>query len=144
MSFPRDPLGSGTVRLVDLAEAGKLLPPLYESLRLNTPGFLTRNETSWKKVICTILLTGATGEHRNAGSCMRKVGRRSVLPATDNTRNGTRDCLWVRILDVPAALTSRRYQVEGRVVLELTDPFRGSAAGVFALEGGPTEQPAKP
>ena len=46
------------------------------------------------------------------------------------------DNLWVRILDVPAALRARAYAVPGRVVLDVTDEFRpqGAAAGRFALE----------
>jgi predicted acetyltransferase len=46
------------------------------------------------------------------------------------------DFLWVRVLDVPAALSARRYAVEGSLVLEVTDPL-GHASGRFALEGGP-------
>jgi predicted acetyltransferase len=47
------------------------------------------------------------------------------------------DGVWVRLLDVPAALAARRYGVAGRLVLEVTDalwPWRG---GRFAVEGGP-------
>jgi predicted acetyltransferase len=46
------------------------------------------------------------------------------------------DHLWVRVLDVPAALTARRYAADGSLVLEVVDPL-GHAAGRFALEGGP-------
>jgi predicted acetyltransferase len=47
------------------------------------------------------------------------------------------DGMWVRILDVAAALTARRYRSEGRLVLEVDDPYRGSAAGVFLLDVEP-------
>jgi len=49
------------------------------------------------------------------------------------------DSLWVRLLDVPAALSARRYAVEGRLVFEIRDARRpdGEAAGRFALDGGP-------
>jgi predicted acetyltransferase len=46
------------------------------------------------------------------------------------------DHVWLRVLDVPAALTARRYTTAGSVVLEVVDPL-GYAAGRFALEGGP-------
>jgi predicted acetyltransferase len=46
------------------------------------------------------------------------------------------DHLWVRLLDVSAALTARRYAADGSLVLEVVDPL-GHAAGRFALEGGP-------
>jgi predicted acetyltransferase len=44
--------------------------------------------------------------------------------------------VWTRILDVPAALSARRYAAPGRVVIEVDDPM-GFAGGRFALEGGP-------
>jgi len=46
------------------------------------------------------------------------------------------DFLWVRVLDVCTALSTRRYPVEGSVVLEVTDEL-GFAGGRFTLEGGP-------
>lgn len=47
------------------------------------------------------------------------------------------DSLWVRVLDVPAALSARSYGVEDRVVLEVSDPFRPACAGRFLVEGSP-------
>ena len=46
--------------------------------------------------------------------------------AASKTREG--DHLWVRILDVKAALEARRYSTGGRIVLEVDDPL-GFAAG---------------
>jgi predicted acetyltransferase len=43
------------------------------------------------------------------------------------------DLLWVRLLDVPAALIARRYRVEDRLVLEVTDSWR-QCTNRFALE----------
>ncbi|WP_280247170.1 GNAT family N-acetyltransferase [Nocardia abscessus] len=42
------------------------------------------------------------------------------------------DGLWLRLMDVPAALTARAYAGELDVTLEVTDPFR-NAGGTFAL-----------
>ena len=48
------------------------------------------------------------------------------------------DWMWLRILDPRAALSARRYSVEGSVVLEIVDPDgAGFAAGRYLLEGGP-------
>ncbi|MFH8249652.1 GNAT family N-acetyltransferase [Microbacterium sp. B2969] len=44
-----------------------------------------------------------------------------------------RDHQYLRILDVPAALTARRYAASGSVVLDVTDPF-GFAEGRWLLE----------
>ncbi|MBI4219133.1 MAG: GNAT family N-acetyltransferase [Chloroflexi bacterium] len=52
-------------------------------------------------------------------------------------RRTPRDGLWARIVDVPAALSSRRYPVADRLVLEVNDDFAGLAAGRFEVEGGP-------
>jgi predicted acetyltransferase len=45
---------------------------------------------------------------------------------------GAQDHLWVRILDVPAALTARRYEHDGELVLDVTDDM-GFAAGRFRM-----------
>lgn len=48
------------------------------------------------------------------------------------------DGLWVRLLDVPAALGARRYAVPDRLVFEVVDDdIGGFAAGRYVLEGGP-------
>lgn len=52
------------------------------------------------------------------------------------TCDPVRDFVWVRPLDVPAALSARTYPVAGRLVLDVEDEL-GYAAGRFALEGGP-------
>jgi predicted acetyltransferase len=44
---------------------------------------------------------------------------------------------WLRLLDVPAALSARRYASTDRLVLEVVDPDGGWAAGRFTLDGGP-------
>ena len=47
------------------------------------------------------------------------------------------DHIWVRLLDVAAALAARRYAVPGEVVLEVEDAFTPEAGGRFRLQGGP-------
>lgn len=46
------------------------------------------------------------------------------------------DHIWVRVLDVPATLSSRTYATEGSLVIEVVDPL-GHGAGRFALDAGP-------
>jgi predicted acetyltransferase len=46
------------------------------------------------------------------------------------------DFLWVRVLVVCSALSARRYQADGRLVIDVVDPA-GFAGGRYALEGGP-------
>lgn len=45
-----------------------------------------------------------------------------------------RDDLWVRLLDIPAALAARRYAGSERLVLEVSDPFLPENAGRYLLE----------
>ena len=46
------------------------------------------------------------------------------------------DQTWLRVLDVPAALTARRYAGAGSLVIEVDDPL-GFAHGRFRLDAGP-------
>jgi predicted acetyltransferase len=47
------------------------------------------------------------------------------------------DSLWLRLLDVPRALSARRYRVAGSLVIRVDDASRPNAGGIFRLEGGP-------
>ena len=61
-----------------------------------------------------------------------------MLADPRHLRRIPRDTLWVRIVDVPKALEGRAYLADGRLVLDVTDPFGPWAAGRFDLtvEGG--------
>jgi predicted acetyltransferase len=47
------------------------------------------------------------------------------------------DGLWVRLVDLPAALAARRYQAPVDVVLDVRDDLLPANAGRWRLEGGP-------
>jgi predicted acetyltransferase len=47
------------------------------------------------------------------------------------------DFMWLRLVDVPAALAGRRYAVEDRLVLEIRDSFCSWNEGRYKLEGSP-------
>ncbi len=48
------------------------------------------------------------------------------------------DRLWIRILDVAATLSARRYSTDGSIVFDVVDPDGpGYAAGRYRLEAGP-------
>ena len=47
------------------------------------------------------------------------------------------DWLWVRLVDIPAALAARRYATEGTVVFQVRDPFRPANDGCYELEAVP-------
>jgi predicted acetyltransferase len=46
------------------------------------------------------------------------------------------DNMWVRLVDVPVALATRRYASPGRLVLDVRDPFCPWNTGRYAFEGG--------
>ncbi|RIV32424.1 GNAT family N-acetyltransferase [Micromonospora radicis] len=47
------------------------------------------------------------------------------------------DALWVRLVDVPAALAARRYATDVDVVVEVTDDLLPENTGRWRLQGGP-------
>lgn len=49
------------------------------------------------------------------------------------------DGLWLRVVDLPAALTARRYPSAFDVVLDVTDPLLPRNAGRWRVTGGPGE-----
>lgn len=60
-----------------------------------------------------------------------------LLADPRRARMRLRDNLWVRLVDVPAALAQRRYAAEGEVVFEVADEFCPWNAGRYVLSGGP-------
>lgn len=48
-----------------------------------------------------------------------------------------RDHLWLRVLDVPRCLSSRRYAAAGGLVVEVVDDDRPALGGRFRLDAGP-------
>lgn len=54
------------------------------------------------------------------------------------------DHLWVRLVDLPEALSRRRYGADGSLVLEVTDPFCPWNQGRWLLEGGPDGAVCRP
>ncbi|MEE3918279.1 GNAT family N-acetyltransferase [Micromonospora sp. BRA006-A] len=54
------------------------------------------------------------------------------------------DALWVRVVDVPAALAARRYATDVDVVIEVTDELLKENTGRWRLVGGPAGRSARP
>jgi predicted acetyltransferase len=65
-----------------------------------------------------------------------------LLQAVDEPRRinaRLTDALWVRVLDLPAAFTARRYATEVDLVVEVTDQLRPANSGRWRLTGSPTD-----
>ncbi len=176
---------AGRMRLVDEKEALTTFPPVYERMRVTTPGALTRTEGWWRWGI----LRDAEHSRHGAGPKFRYLyevdgraegyaiyrvkgdwdergpkGQLMVAEAIALTPRAGRaiwgflfgvdlvrttranhvpvphplllemadpralgltigDGLWVRLVDLPAALAARRYGAAGEIVLEVTDAF---------------------
>jgi predicted acetyltransferase len=54
------------------------------------------------------------------------------------------DAIWIRLLDVPDALSARSYPVAGNLVLEVRDDFGGPTSGRYAIEGAPEGAVCRP
>jgi predicted acetyltransferase len=175
----------GTVRLVELDEAARTFPPLYEQLLAERPGMFARSMAWWE----TRTLFDDPARRRGAGPLNRALlslggepagyalyrvkqdwaegssdGEVSIVEVVTPTAAATRelwrwlldfdwtarfaanllpldhplflllaeprrmrfrlnDGLWVRIIDLQAALAARSYTGEGHVVLEVEDAF---------------------
>jgi predicted acetyltransferase len=63
-----------------------------------------------------------------------------MLADPDAVRVGLASALWVRLVDVPAALAARTYASDPDVVLEVADAFCPWNAGRYRLAGGACER----
>jgi predicted acetyltransferase len=61
----------------------------------------------------------------------------AMLIEPRRTKRTRLDSIWLRVVDVEAALSSRALGAEGKVVLDVRDEFLG-AGGTFELEGSPS------
>src|SRR2546430_12909945 len=70
---------------------------------------------------------------------MRPVDEPLRFLLADSRQPKTRieDGVWLRLVDVPAALKGRRYAVDGRLALRVRDPFCPWNDGQYELIGGP-------
>jgi len=57
-----------------------------------------------------------------------------LLADTRKLQRHVRDALWLRLMDLPAALAGRRYRGEGRLRLEVRDELLAGNAGTWELE----------
>lgn len=193
-SRPAEPLGR--VRLVDLDEAMRVIPPIFEQIRVTRPGEISRAAAMWrlllladderrrasqgpkydavlevggetrgyaiyrlknewddrgpKHILTVIEVTGLDAAAERALwewlagidlvgriKAMRTPAQHPLfLQLEDMQRLGlsVNDGMWVRLIDLRAALEARSYAGSGRVTLEVTDTFCSSNAGRWTLD----------
>jgi predicted acetyltransferase len=54
------------------------------------------------------------------------------------------DAMWIRLVDVPAALAARRYAAPGQIVLDVRDAFCAWNEGRYELDAGPGGATCRP
>jgi predicted acetyltransferase len=184
-AYTRAAPSEGRVRIVTEAESAAIIPPIYDAMRVLTPGALTRTEAWWQsgpladpeysrrgaspKFRVVYEADGAAEgyaiyrvkddwDHRGPKSlldvkeavtltprALRELWRflfevdlvRTVKAARVPVPNPlqqilaeprvlglvTGDGLWLRLVDLPAALAGRRYGMADTLVLEIADDF---------------------
>jgi len=193
---PSDPIGR--MRIVDVDEASRLFPGVYEHVRTRVPGSLTRDETTWRLGLLfdAPYLAGEQGPkflavHETDGApdgyviyrvkaswdgrgpksevTVREVAGATpevelevwrwvldldlvarvsgdklppfpplLLALAEPRRLGVTlgDGLWLRLLDLPAALEARRYAASGVLTLRVADDFCPWNRGTWRIETG--------
>jgi predicted acetyltransferase len=87
----------------------------------------------WRHVLEVDLMARVSAEMRPVDEPLRFLLADSRQPKTR-----IEDGLWLRLVDVAAGLTGRRYAVEGRLVLHLHDALCPWNDGRVELSGGPS------
>jgi predicted acetyltransferase len=192
----------GGMRLVDAAEAAKLMPPVYDAVRTVTPGMYERSPAWWEQrmlvdlpefrfgagpKLYAVLEVGGVAQayavyrlNVSFGSLgpESKVQAQEVIGVTpaatasiwrylldvdwtqtvaarllavdhplllllarlNLSRPTLSDGLWVRLVDVGAALSARSFAGDGAVVFDVRDEFCEWNAGRWKVEGGAAER----
>jgi predicted acetyltransferase len=204
LRFP--PAQNTGARLVPLGEAKDVIAPIYDRVRLRTPGMFARTETWWE----TRTLADPPDRRQGGGekNCVvleldgdpvgyalyrlhpkfeqgSAAGHADVIEAVGDGPTATAelwrllleldwvatlkayllpidhvllhqlsyprrmkmrvgDALWVRLVDVGAALSAREYRGDGEVVLELEDAFLPENTGRWIVAGGTAERTDAP
>jgi len=86
----------------------------------------------WRHVLDVDLMARVSAEMRPLDEPLRFLLADSRQPKTR-----IEDGVWLRLVDVPAALKGRRYAVDGRLALRVRDPFCPWNDGQYELIGGP-------
>jgi predicted acetyltransferase len=88
----------------------------------------------WRYLLDVDLIARVTAEARPVDEPLRFLLADSRQPKTSID-----DGIWLRLVDVPAALAGRRYATQGRLVLRVRDAFAPWNDGHYELNGGPTD-----
>ncbi len=111
-ALPFEP--EGTLRLIEPEEAEEAIPPVYEGVRPDWPGMFTLLPPDHPLFL--------------------------LLATPRRMRYRMGDGIWVRLVDVGAALSGRSYATDGSIVFDVVDEFCPWNEGRWKLEGGRAER----
>jgi len=93
----------------------------------------------WRHVLDVDLMARVSAEMRPIDEPLRFLLADSRQPKTR-----IEDGIWLRLVDVPAALMGRRYAIEGRLAVRVRDAFCPWNDRQYELVGGPAGAECKP
>lgn len=126
----REPDGFAVYHLVDRWDRGRPRGTLHLEELLAVDGSAARR--LWQFCLEVDWVATVKAENRPVDDLVTWL----VEDAREVVQMERGDLEWVRILDAPAALSTRRYASPGTVTLRVHDP-QGHADGTFVIEGGP-------
>jgi predicted acetyltransferase len=195
-TFNRPAAPLGRIRLIENDEAARLFPPIYDAIRVGTPGAVSRSVARWRNDLLddaewqraangvkyravlevdgeprgyaiyrakaewnemgpnnTVLVFEVAGLDAAAERAIWEwlagidlvghikatrgpVPHPLILQLTEPRRLGlaVREGMWLRLIDMRAALEARSYAAPGSLTLELTDEFCPWNAGRWRLD----------
>jgi predicted acetyltransferase len=86
----------------------------------------------WRYILDVDLIAKITGSIRPIDEPLR-----FLLADSRQPKLSLEDGIWLRLVDVPAALSGRRYAVDGRLVVRVRDAICPWNQGTFEIDGGP-------
>lgn len=86
----------------------------------------------WRYVLGVDLIAKVSSEMRPVDEPLR-----FLLSDSRQPRTSIEDGIWLRLVDIGNALAGRRYGVDGRLIIRVSDAFCPWNDGIFELDGGP-------
>jgi predicted acetyltransferase len=130
----RDP--SGTVDGYAVYDATDTWVHNRPQVKLNVGEFLWATPSAWRDLWRYLCAVDWVSEVQANVRAVDEDLRPLLVNGRAARQADRSDHMWVRLLDVPAALEARTYEVPLQVVLEVQDPYL-ERGGRFLLDGGP-------
>ncbi len=105
-------------------------------VRLNVPELIAATPSAWRDLWRYLCAVDWVTEVQAAVRAVDEDLRPLLVNGRATRQDDRSDHMWVRLLDVPAALEARTYEAPVHVVVDVHDPYL-ERGGRFTLDGGP-------